>query len=127
MDVSVTFKSDLFKPFLPDEAQVNPGCLGAELAWWLAAELARRGVFTSYPNYEDWGWFLQFNVDEDEYWLCCGNAEGAEDRWRIFLEPQAKGFFGRRAPVEPAGLLMAAVRELLEENQAISEINWAPE
>jgi hypothetical protein len=52
-----TFVSDQFVPFLPEESQVNPEVYGAELAWWLASELARRNVFTSYPEYEDWGWY----------------------------------------------------------------------
>lgn len=36
MDTGVNFYSDLFKPFLPEDSQVNPVCYGAELAWWLA-------------------------------------------------------------------------------------------
>lgn len=48
MNIEVTFKSDLFKPFLPEEAQVNPNCYGAELAYWLAQKLAENGFVTSY-------------------------------------------------------------------------------
>src|SRR4029079_14060405 len=52
------FRSTRFAPVLPDDAQVNPQVYGAELAFWLCTELAKRGVMTSYPDFEDWGWFI---------------------------------------------------------------------
>lgn len=36
MKTSVAFDSDLFQPFLPESAQVNPKVYGAELAFWLS-------------------------------------------------------------------------------------------
>lgn len=53
MQTSVDFESNLFIPFLPDEAQVNPTVYGAELAFWLSRQLAQRGMPTSYPQCED--------------------------------------------------------------------------
>ena len=50
------FRSTKFAPVLPDDSQVNPQVYGAELAFWLCTELAKRGIVTSYPNFEDWGW-----------------------------------------------------------------------
>ena len=55
----LVFQSDRFRPYLPDDCQVNPNVLGFELADWLSRELAKRGTITSYPNYEDWHWFLE--------------------------------------------------------------------
>jgi hypothetical protein len=55
MKISVDFESNMFSPFLPGDAQVNPGVYGAELAYWLSRQLAQRGMPTSYPQYEDWG------------------------------------------------------------------------
>ena len=46
MEASVIFDSDLFAPFLPDDAQVNPRVYGAELAFWLFRQLAARGIVT---------------------------------------------------------------------------------
>jgi hypothetical protein len=60
METEVDFYAEAFNPILPEDAQVNPECYGAELAWWLCRKLAERGAFTSYPNFEDWGWFLEF-------------------------------------------------------------------
>jgi hypothetical protein len=48
--------------------------------------LAARGVITSYPEYEDWGWFLEYiTAAGDEFWLCCGNREGEAEKWLCYL------------------------------------------
>lgn len=126
MDTCVDFKSDLFEPFLSEEAQVNPLCYGAELAWWLSYELAKRGVETSYPNCEDWGWFLEYTVGDNEYWLCCGNADGEKNRWRVYLDRKAGSWFGRnKAPVEMAASLLEALSSVLSESAEIDEIAWS--
>lgn len=128
MDTCVEFKSDLFEPVLSEDAQVNPQCYGAELAWWLSQELAKRGVETSYPNYEDWGWFIEYIVDDNEYWLCCGNVVGENNHWRVFLDCKAMSLFGRnRAPVEVAGPLLQALSAVLSESTEITDIQWSTE
>ena len=58
----VDFHSDAFAPVLPEDSQVNPEVYGAELAFWLCTELAKRGVVTSYPEYEDWGWYIDTSL-----------------------------------------------------------------
>ncbi len=127
MKVSVEFDSDLFKPFLPEDSQVNPYVYGAELAFWLSKQLAKKGVVTSYPNFEDWGWFIEYITDlEDEYWLCCGNREGKNNKWRCFLDPKAKNFFGfNKAKVENASLLLDTLKNLLNETPSITNIQWS--
>jgi hypothetical protein len=127
METSVDFESKMFAPYLPDEAQVNPGRYGAELAFWLSRKLAQRGTLTSYPQHEDWGWFIEYvTEDDDEYWLCCANRDRAQDKWRCYLEPKAKSLFGRnKAPVEGARPLMTALRDLLTEEPGISNVTWA--
>ena len=126
MKTQVDFKSNRFAPFLPDDSQVNPGCYGAELAWWLSRKLAQKGIITSYPEYEDWGWFIEYVAgDGHEYWLCCGNIGCAVNLWRIFLEPKTKGILGRRkAPIENARALLIALDEILEEEDRICDIVW---
>lgn len=128
MDTSVNFTSDLFNPFLPESAQVNPGCYGAELAWWLSRELAQKGLVTSYPNSEDWGWFVEYFVEDNEYWLCCGSVNETESEWHIFLDPKAKGMFGRnKASVKEAEPLLSALRDILSTTENISNIHWYSE
>jgi hypothetical protein len=126
METSVDFKSVMFSPYLPDDAQANPGVFGAELAFWLSRRLARRGVMTSYPHREDWGWFIDYRTDEgNAYRLCCANVDGADDRWRCHLEPRAKGLFRRgKAPAEAGRPLLQALRDLLAEESGISDVVW---
>jgi hypothetical protein len=127
MNTTVEFSSDLFKPFLPEISQVNPQTYGAELAFWLSKELAATGIITSYPNYEDWGWFIEYITEsEDEYWLCCSNKEGSDTEWLVYLDPKAKSLFGRnKAKPENAILLLDSLSNLLEKNQNISNIKWS--
>ena len=128
MNTCVEFTSELFEPFLSESSQVNPECYGAELAWWLSSELAKRGIETSYPNYEDWGWFIEFFADDNEYWLCCGNVGGSNRHWRICLDRKAKSMFGRnKAPVEVAVPLLKTLANLLSETTGITNIEWSAE
>lgn len=111
---------------LPEECQVNPGVYGAELAFWLSAELARSGVATSYPTAEDWGWFIEFLPESgSEFAVHCGNDEGARDRWLLSLRRHARKMFGRdRPPYEEALKLVAAIRELLTSSPHVQEMEW---
>ncbi len=126
METSVDFKSSLFKPFLPDESQVNPYIYGAELSYWLCRKLAEKNVITSYPTPEDWGWFIEYRVDNNKYWLCCSNSDESGKEWRCFIQPQSKNFLGtKKAPITLAKSLLIALREILEETKGISEIKWS--
>ncbi|TGD71101.1 hypothetical protein E4634_19855 [Mangrovimicrobium sediminis] len=126
MNTCVEFTSDIFRPVLSEDAQVSPQVYGAELAWWLCQELAKIGIETTYPNIEDWGWFIEYVVEDNEYWRCCGNDPDGVDRRRIYLSPRAKGIFGRnKAPTEAASALLEGVASVLEENQSISGITWS--
>lgn len=126
MDTCVEFTSDIFRPVLSEVSQVNPQVYGAELAWWLCQELARIGIETTYPNCEDRGWFVEYFIDDNEFWLCCANDPDMTDRWRIYLSPRAKSMFGRnKAPVQAASALLQGVAALLESNDSISDIAWS--
>ncbi len=82
----VVFSSVRFSPVLPEDAQVNPQVYGAELAYWLCTELARRGVDTSYPEHEDWGWYLGHTTPAgSEFAVHCGNVTGSRERWLLSL------------------------------------------
>lgn len=125
MYTSVSFKSDIFKPFLPEDSQVNPQVYGAELSFWLSKKLAEKNIITSYPESEDWGWYIEFIVGDNEYRFCCGNIDGSFSEWHCFLEPYGKGLFGRqKAPIELAKPLIDSVRKILEETADIKEIQW---
>ena len=127
MNTEVTFKSDLFKPFLPDESQVNPNCYGAELAYWLSQMLAKSGIITSYPEYEDWGWFIEYvTPSDDEFWLCCRNIDGLENKWCVSLEAKGKGLFGRKKPeLKIAQALITTLETILEKSDPVHEVSWS--
>jgi hypothetical protein len=92
----ITFRTEKFAPYLPDECQVNPNVLGYELAHWLSVELMEAGLVTSYPNSEDWGWFLDHTIDNREYMICCsGNkTDEGNHEWQIYIE-RPRIFFRR--------------------------------
>ena len=125
MKTHVTFKSNQFKPYLPDDAQVNPNCYGAELAYWLSQKFAERGIITSYPISEDWGWFIEYLVSDDDFLLCCSNVSGTENEWCVFLDPVTKGFFRRKKPaIEKAMELLLTLETILSECNQITDITW---
>jgi hypothetical protein len=110
----LVFRSDLFKPYLPDDCQVNPNVLGFELAHWLSRELAARGSVTSYPNAEDWGWFVEFSDDGHEYMICCsGSLEDEEYEWRVYVT-QPKRLFRKSADGPAAPRMLQRIRLALE-------------
>lgn len=71
-------------------------------------------------------WFIEYSTEDDyEYWLSCANRDGAQDKWRCYLEPKAKSLFGRnKAPAEGARQLMRALRDLLTDEPSISNVTW---
>jgi hypothetical protein len=91
----IEFTSAEFLPVLPEVCQGNPGVYGFELAWWLAQSLAARGVVTSYPQGEDWGWFIEHVSSADvEFTIGCSSMsedgagyEKTPIQWSIFIRP----------------------------------------
>jgi hypothetical protein len=88
----IEFSTDKFTPYLPEEAQQNPGAYGFELADWLARSLAQQGLITSYPVGEDWGWFIEYLQGETEVMIGCGSEakegdgyNGKPISWRVFV------------------------------------------
>lgn len=91
--VRIEFNSAEFLPFLPEESQANPGAYGFELALWLAQQLMRANIPTSYPLGEDWGWFIEYIEGESEFMIGCGSqaeeGEGYKGKpiaWHIFIK-----------------------------------------
>ena len=115
----LVFRSDLFKPYLPEASQVNPNVLGFELAHWLSRELAARGTVTSYPNAEDWGWFLDFHEAGVDYMICCmGSLEDRDYEWRVYVTQPKKLF--RRSFEGPAGARMLQLIRMTLDRAAIT-------
>lgn len=122
----VQFHSDSFAPVLPEDSQVNPKVYGAELAFWLCVELAKRGVVTTYPEHEDWGWYIGYHTASgSEFAVHCYNVEGTKDHWLLSLRRFGRKMFGRdKPPFSEAAALVSAIKTLLEEEPTISQLNW---
>jgi hypothetical protein len=120
----VELRTNRFAPFLPDDCQVNPGVYGAELAYWLAQQLALRGVVTSYPANEDWGWYPDYATDDGaEFAIHCGNVDGRDDQWLLSLRRYPRKMFGRDKPsFDKASTLLDAIRALLVDAEI--ETRW---
>jgi hypothetical protein len=120
------FRSSRFSPILPEQAQVNPGVYGAELATWLCTELARLGIVTSYPIAEDWGWLVEYGTESGaEFAVHCGNVDGTNDRWLLSLRRFGRGFLGRdRPPFEEAGPLIEGIERLLRNEESVAGLTW---
>jgi hypothetical protein len=127
-DIAV-FQAACFAPVLPEDCQVNPQVYGAELAFWLCTELAKRGVATSYPNSEDWGWFIEYTLASgSEFAVHCGNVGGEKDRWMLSLRRHARKLFGRdKPPYEEARPVVEAIRQLLENTPEVQDLRWVYE
>ena len=107
----IEFSSAEFLPYLPEDSQANPGVYGFELAHWLSRALAERGVVTSYPLGEDWGWLIEYIEGDLEITIGCSSMAnegegytGEPISWSIFVRPHQslKKFFGRREVPTPA-------------------------
>ena len=122
----VEFRSNRFAPVLPEDSQVNPQVYGAELAYWLCSELAKRGVVTSYPNNEDWGWFIEYITDAgSEFAIHCGNVGGAKDHWLLSLRRHGRKMFGRdKPPYSEAAPVVEGIRALVEGDGDLSDVQW---
>jgi hypothetical protein len=119
----LVFQSDRFRPYLPDECQVNPNVLGFELAAWLSRELASHGWVTSYPNNEDWGWFIEGEEAGAEYMICCsGSDEGdGQFEWRVFVS-QPKKLFGKKPAGTFGDRILGRVQKVVEESGITTEV-----
>ncbi len=119
----IEFSSGKFPPYLPEDCQVNPGAYGFELAAWLSRTLAAKGVVTSYPVSEDWGWLIEYFPETGEELMIGCSSEAAEGEgfsgqplhWRIFLRTRKKPdkrLIKAGAP-DASGLIMDAILSVL--------------
>ena len=120
------FRSPAFSPFLPDEFQANPEVYGAELAFWLCRELALRGVHTTYPRWEDWGWYIDYTAASGaKFAVHCSNVGGAPDHWMLHLRRFGRKLFGRdKPPFSDADPLVSQIQEILRTETSVSDLAW---
>ena len=88
----ILFKTDRFNLSEVQPHFINPCCFGEDLARWLQAELGRKGVVSSEPGQEDWGWYLDAKLGETTYFVGIGGTSDEDPaqpnygEWRIIIE-----------------------------------------
>ena len=127
----IEFSSAEFLPYLPEACQANPGAYGFELALWLSQALAERGLATSYPLGEDWGWFIEYLEGETEVMVGCSSVaeegegyRGQPITWGIFVKPRRslkQRLQGRSADVPTARLTEAIEAALASRGIAVRQ------
>jgi len=68
------FTSTLFEIEHGEDAQLNPGRYGRQLALWLGAQFAAHGYAPEIIA-EDWGYCVMLSRDPFLLWVGCGNME----------------------------------------------------
>jgi len=72
------FTSSLFQIEPGEDAEINPGCYGQQLAIWLKTQLEHRGYSVEPIINEDWGRCLMCSRDPFMLWVGCGNVADPE-------------------------------------------------
>jgi hypothetical protein len=111
------FHSDLFAIEPGEDAEVNPGLYGRQLAQWLKAQLEARGYTVEPIIAEDWGRCLMLAREPFALWVGCGNMMDGDAReddalpaqgditWTCFATaevPLLRRLFGRKPDTAPA-------------------------
>lgn len=127
----VRFRSTEFAATTGGDSLTNPGRYGHELASWLAARLRDGNVAVGEPMAEDWGWLVEARRGDRSFSIACGNVDGEDDQWLLWIEPERTSFMRRLTsrpndtanPDARAGLLHL-VDQALRGDASISEIEW---
>ena len=129
MRTHVRFASPAFAPREPEEAQVNPGCYGRELATWLGERLRARGLDARAPFAEDWGWMVPVGMTGGALDVACGNVDDARDAWLLFVPMRrasavARLFGGASTPPADVEALCRAIDACLRDEPSVEGIEW---
>lgn len=98
MDEDLLFETNRFNLTEVREHFINPCCFGEDLAHWLRAKLAERGLEVDEPGQEDWGWYIRARHRGCWYFVGVGgNADEAsrvknQGEWRIVVEEGKQQF-----------------------------------
>ena len=126
MRTHVRFRSRLFDPLKPEEAQVNPGVYGEELAAWIHEHLGEHGLSAQDHFGEDWGWMVVFGRDFPA-WIGCSNVDGETGQWLCFCEIH-RGFLDRLLrrplPVAARERTIRSLAALLASEPRITNVEW---
>ncbi len=135
--VGYWFKSPLFEIEPGEDEEVNPGRYGRQLAYWLKAQLERRGYTVADVFPEDWGWCVMCHFRPYMLWVGCGNMDDSDARpdspplkesvvWHCFPVaelPLLARLFKKIDTAPDLARLDSVLREILEGERGIALIN----
>ncbi len=128
MKTQVEFRSMKFPPYEGEQEEINPGLWGKRLTEYLAAKLAEKAIVTEEMAIEDWGCYLPIRNDGFRLALCCGHQNGDDDQFLVFTDPstpKVKKLFRTIDATPQFTRLLGALREILESDPEIREIEWS--
>lgn len=134
MDDVIRFRSTRFRVEPGEDAEINPGIYGRQLADWLRERLIATGETVEPVIAEDWGRCLMCRRDPFLLWIGCGNESGiappvepppaAEDIvWICFVVaevPLRKRLFARPDTVPAVDALRSKLLALLTAEPSIT-------
>jgi hypothetical protein len=127
--LSILFRTSLFNLSKVGEHFINPCCFGEDLAGWLRQRLTSKGIESSPPYQEDWGWELPVKLGTDSYYLCMsGNAdfEGNDaGEWRIIVEKRRSSWerLTGKGRITSADPLPEVIDEILSEEPTVEGVH----
>ena len=121
----LSFDSAAFPVAEGEDAETNPGIFGKSLAEWLSSRLKERGVPANEPFAEDWGWCVELANQKHRMGLACASEDNEKTAWRVyaFVDLGLLGQFrGKDAAVHAANELIAKVKEVLANEQRVTNL-----
>jgi hypothetical protein len=92
MRTVATFESNEFNLTEHRDYFMNEGCYGDDLGKWLIDRLRAAGAETdSDPQQEDFGWYVNYSLDDQPFCAVIGNIGG--ESWFVVVE-RVTGFLG---------------------------------
>jgi hypothetical protein len=122
------FKSGLFEIEPGEDAEVNPGIYGRQLALWLRDKLEERGHAIDCVVPEDWGRCLVCSNEGFRLWVGVGGEtndsapSGSDVNWHCFAVAEApllKRLFGKPDMGPALAALDASLQGVLEDESRI--------
>ena len=127
----VRFRSAAFIAAQGEDRMTNPGRYGHDLASWVVARLRAADITVGEPIAEDWGWVVEVRQSDRSFSIACGNVDGEDDQWLLWMEPEKTGFVRRligKPNDGPGGDarsdLLRRIDQWLREEASVSDIEW---
>jgi hypothetical protein len=117
----ILFKTERFNLSIVKKNFINPCCFGEDLATWARELMISRGMSVAGPEQEDWGWYLDAELEGIKYFIgISGNADEEDGQsnngeWRIMIENKrslGEKLFGKNKLSEDDRLVVLLLNEV---------------